>query len=204
MQDQAIQEAVRWLHSQFKGVLRFDENHVEIKTVFTNEGRLVAPVMVAMLQSNDTALYLPDEDEDNLHLLVTIEQFSEEGDMASLADRWRIYHGEPPDIYWAVLDIEAARFRGSFIDGPIMLRSNELQEIEARLCKTINTDHGEALHQACINVAGIEMENPVMVGIDQDGFDVRGMFDVMRLDASETMESEEDVLRAIANMAGSR
>ena len=74
MIDPELRLPLGWLHGHLSGLFRFDENLMPMKVVIDHEGRLVAPVMVAMLTANETVLYLPDEDESSLHLMLTLEQ----------------------------------------------------------------------------------------------------------------------------------
>ena len=85
------------------------------------DGRLVAPVMVAMLQAEETVLFVPEVGEGALELLVTLYEFDEHGPEGGLTDRWRIHHGEPSDVRWAHLDLDAAKHDGVVIDGDALL-----------------------------------------------------------------------------------
>jgi hypothetical protein len=159
MIDPELREPLSWLHGHLSGLLQFDENVLPMKVVIDQEGRLVSPVMVAMLTAEQTVLYLPDEEASSLHLMVSLERFDEDGADGHLADRWRIYHGEPDDVRWAIMHIEAARLNGIFYDGDGLL---------------------------------IDIKDPRLVGVDQFGFDVRGRFGVVRLDAGTLMNNEEE------------
>ena len=72
-------------------MFRFDEHVHSLKFVVAPDGRLVAPVMVAALQTTDTALYIPDDDAPALELLVSLEPFEDAGATAAMADRWRCW-----------------------------------------------------------------------------------------------------------------
>jgi hypothetical protein len=95
-------------------------------------------MMVAMLTAGDVVLHLPDEDEDALQLMVTIEPIDEHGPDGGLADRWRIHHGEPPDVRWGAMTIDAARFRGYFLDAEAFALTNPLAADEVALCSEAN------------------------------------------------------------------
>src|SRR4051794_25044944 len=110
MSDASIENAYAFLRRHTRGELRFDEHLRPLKFVIVPDGRLVAPAMVAMLQSVDTVLFVPACAENAMEIQVTLEPFEERGPDAASADRWRIYHGEPDDVRWAYLSIDAARF----------------------------------------------------------------------------------------------
>lgn len=200
MSDPAIDEARLFLRRHTRADLRFDEHMRPIKYVFGPEGRLVAPVMVAMLASLETVAFIPEAIDGALELLVTLEAFDEAGPHGALADRWRIYHGDPSDVRWAFLDIDAARLGQTVIDGEALRLTNALAADEAALCKEVNAAHRDDLRRLVLTHAQIEMAEPVMVGIDPMGLDVRGRFDVARVEAPEPMESAADARRVLEAM----
>jgi hypothetical protein len=169
--------------------------------VVAPDGALVAPVMVAMLRSFDTALFLPDEGEDAMHMQVTLEEIQDRGEHAALCDRWRIYHGEPDDVRWARISIDAAKFRGLMFDGLALMRPNTLADIESKICRRVNAEMREALKSAVAAVVGLEVEDPRLVGVDPLGFDVRGRFDVVRLPADPLISGGDDAVDALEELA---
>jgi hypothetical protein len=190
--DPEVRPPLDWMHGHLAGTFSFDENIMPMKVVVDHEGRLVSPVMVAMLTSEQTVLYLPDEGESTLHIMVTLEQFDENGTDGHLADRWRIYHGEPDDVRWAIMHIEAARLDGVFYDGDGLLVPNALGGVEANICRWANEELVDGLRAACLREREIEIKEPRLVGVDPLGFDVRGRFDVVRLDSPTVMTTEQD------------
>jgi hypothetical protein len=199
--DDGILDARRYLRAHLTGLLGFDGEFVPIKLVMAPDGALIAPVMVAMLRSFDTVLFLPDEGEDAMHMQVTLEEIYDRGEHAPLCDRWRIYHGEPEDVRWARITIDAAKFKGLMFDGIALMHPNLLTDVEARLCRRINTEMRETLRAAVVLVAGLEVEDPRLVGIDPLGFDVRGRFDVVRLPADPPIADGDDAVDALEELA---
>ena len=135
-----------------------------------------------------------------MEVQVTLEAFDEHGPQGALADRWRIYHGDPEDVRWALMDIDAARFEGEVIDGEALIHSNPLATDEPRLCREMNREHCDDLRNLCLHYAEIGVKQPVMVGIDQFGIDVRGTFDVIRVPAIKRMETSEEATNILATM----
>jgi hypothetical protein len=197
----AIELALEFLRGHLSGLLRFDGDVRPVKIVVADDGRLVAPAMVAMLRSLDTTLMLPDEGDESLHLHVTLEEFEEAGPHGALADRWRIYHGEPPDVRWARMSIDAARFEGVFIDGEALMWPNPLARALPAICRALNTGFADALRAACLKTASLAIERPVVVGVDPLGIDVRGAFDVVRLPADSLLRSQADALALVRQLA---
>ena len=200
--DPDIRTVLEYLHSHLEGLIRFDENVIPIKIVVDQEGRIVAPVMVAMLTSGDTVLHMPDEEDDSLHVMVTLEAFEETGVDGELADRWQIYHGEPDDVRWAIMHIDAARLDGLFYDGDALLVPNSLAGCEAAVCRWANEELVEGMQKACFKQNGVELNDPRLVGVDPLGFDVRGRFQVMRLNSPELLVDEEAARVVLARLCG--
>ncbi len=193
----AAEEAHGFLRSHTAGDLRFDDQSLPLKYVVGPDGRLVAPLMYAMMHCDDAVLFVPCLGEDAMEIQVTPAALDAEGPDGGLTDRWRIYHGDPTDTHWARLGIDAARFRRCVIDGSDLVRANPLATDEPRLCREINQDHAAALRRFCTQAAGIDVEAPILVGVDPLGFDIRRRFDVVRAPAPSPMTSPDAVLATL-------
>ncbi len=201
MQGEPVRDQVAIARSMLRdghrGTLQFDEHFVPIKYVIDPEsGRLAAPVMVAMLSAAETILFVPEEAEDSLQMLVSLEQIDEND---ALADRWRIFHGEPEDVRWAVIWIDMAKLERVVIDGDALMTPNPLQEAEPRLCNLLNDDV-DALRKMTEVHGGMEIESPKCVGVDAEGFDVRAKFDAVRVWFDTIAESEDEARELIEQM----
>ena len=195
-----IQQVRAFLRGHSTGDLRFEEHLRPVRYVFAPDGRLAAPVMVAMLQAVDTVLFVPECAEGAMEVQVTLEAFDERGPQGGLADRWSIYHGDPDDVRWALMGIDAARFEGEVIDGEALIQPNPLAADEPRLCREMNQNHSDDLRNLCLHYSEVGVKQPVMVGIDRFGIDVRGTFDVIRVPAIKRMDTAEDAARILAAM----
>jgi hypothetical protein len=202
-EQQVLEEAYGFLRGHTAGDLRFDEHMRRLRYVIGPDGRLAAPVMYAMLSAVDVVLFVPENAEGAMELQLTLTRLDPDGPDGALADRWRIYHGEPQDIHWAVLDIDAARYQRWVLDGPALIRANPLAAHEAKLCRRINQELRQDFACACRN-CGVDAENPLLVGVDPLGFDVRRMFEVVRLPAPQPMDSPEAVDRVLRAMMAVR
>ena len=200
MAEQSVEDAYRFLRTCTTADLRFDENLRPLRFVIGPDGRLVAPVMYAMLDAVDTVLFVPEYQEDAMEVQVTLSLLDLEGPQGGLTDRWRIYHGEPEYVHWAVLDIDAARYHDWVLDGISLVRPNPLAAEEAGLCRRLNEDR-DTLRLVCQRAADTQVENPTLVGVDPLGFDVRRRFDVIRLPAPRAMTSADEVERVLAEMS---
>jgi hypothetical protein len=195
-----IANALGFLRGHTRGDLRFEEHLRPIKYVVVPDGRLVAPVMVAMLQAVDVVLFVPDCADDVLELMVTLTALDERSADGVATDRWRIYHGDPQDVRWAFFNIDAAKFQSMVIDGDAMMVANPLAVDAAKICKRMNAENVDDLRRLCAHFANFTLEKPVMVGIDPLGLDVRAAYDVVRVPAIEPMNTPGDVDRVLNAM----
>ncbi len=196
-----IRAAVAFLRGNLSGLIRFDTEFMPIQIVVAPDGRIVASVMESMLRSTDCALYLPEEPDDQekdiLQLMVSLERFEEHGEHGHLADRWRAYHGDPPDVRWAVMSIDFSKFGPIAIDGEAMMVPNSLAEDESSVCRLMNQDREADLRALALRFREIKIEEPRMVGMDPLGFDIRGRFEVVRIESGREMVSGEDAIACI-------
>ena len=190
-----------FLRANLAGAIGFDGEVRPIKLVVAPDGALVAPVMVAMLRAFDVVVFLPEEGDEAMQLQVTLEEIQDAGDFAALCDRWRIYHGEPEDVRWARISIDAAKFDGRMFDGLALMQPNALAEAEPRICRKVNAEMRELLRKSCLAVAEVEIEDPRLVGVDPLGFDVRGRYEIVRLDANPEIADESDAYAALEDLA---
>ena len=143
--------------------------------------------MYAMLEAVDAVLFIPQNAQGAMELQVTLSELDPDGPDAAATDRWRIYHGEPRDTHWAILDIEAARYEESIIDGVALVRPNPLVQVEPRLCQTINERHGADLRTLCRHFGlGYLLD----AESHQTADDVRSVFERMVREASAAAPPE--------------
>lgn len=200
--DPNAEGAWRILRGSYGGDLRFEENIRPVRYVFDASGRIIAPVMVAMLEAFDTVLFVPGCEESALEALVTVTEIHEREDGAA-TDRWRIHHGEPDDVRWAHLDVDSIRHGRLVMDGIAFHRANPLADDEAAICRHMNQEHRDALRTLTLHYASVGLDDPVMVGIDDGGIDVRGRFGVVRVPTEEPMTNAEDARRVLRAMTES-
>jgi hypothetical protein len=186
-------EAYQFMRAHLHGKIRFGEDRVEIRVAPTPSGHLVASVMVSMLRSVDTVLELPDDSDDALVLQVTLEQIDERGPDGAMCDRWCIYHGEPPDVRWARMQIDAARYKGYFIDGQALMRENPFASQEGALCKELNSSCQEQVIRAARASGEHLLIDPKVVGVDPWGIDARAQLGIARIPAIPAIDSPSGV-----------
>ncbi len=191
---QASDAAWKFLRNNTTAMIRFGEHSHDVSYVICPTGELVIPAMVAMLQPCDVIMFVPDYSEDCMEMHVSLRQFMATGEEGLFADRWNVYHGESPDVQWALVTIDAARFHEMFIDGNTLCRENVLAKEEPSICKELNANYVDAVRSVCLANTNVEVVEPVVVGVDSLGFDVRAPFGIVRVPAIEPFASADDVL----------
>lgn len=182
--DVELLRARRFLRGNTTGVICFAEHIRPVFYVLDASGHPVCPVSAAMMLAGDTVLRVPDESSEAMSILVTLEDIP----LASASgDRWRIYHSAPEETYFARLYLEAAKFRGFVIDGDALAQPNLLHDVEPALCKALNALSRDRLIALARSIASADMTNPLVVGVDHFGVDMRGAFGITRLEFPEPM-----------------
>lgn len=192
-EQQAADAAWAFLRSNTTANIKFGEHMSDVLYIIGSEGRLVIPAMVAMLQICDMNMFVPEYSDNCMEIHISLCQISEDGEGGKLADRWRVYHGEPDDVQWAIIEIDAARFHEKFIDGDGLCRENPLSPFEPSICKEINTNLRTELRRVCKAGTNVEVTNPIVVGVDPLGLDVRAPFGIIRVPSTTPLLSSDDV-----------
>lgn len=188
-------EAARFLHGFRSGTLLAGD--VPSRCDFVIDGRdgsLRFPCGVHVLDAGEVVLHLPEETLDStMQLLLAVEEFDTDDETR---DRWSAAHGETELPRWARARIDSVRYRDEVIDGHVLMKPNPLRTAESRLCKRANSNES-GLIMACARVADLEPADPVCVGVDPWGMDVRALFGVVRIEFPEPVVDEATAERAV-------
>lgn len=147
----------------------------------------------------ELAMYVPEDCDGCLQLLVTptvMDPLTTEG-----ADRWQVYHGRPDGPYWALLKVESAKWPEGVCDGDELCGANALRACESRLLRDLNADRG-VLAGMCRRALNVTPEAPMAVGIDPDGFDVRGKLGIIRVEFGSPALDEDAAKVMIGRLRG--
>jgi len=192
----ALESAYRFLMANRDGVLNFDDNYVPVKFVTDNStGRLVLAAPVATFFVHQHVLFVPDEADDAMQMIVSPEQIDE----CPATDRWQAFHGEPEHVRWAMCWVDSVKLDPWVFDGDALTRPNALATSEPGLIKELNADKA-ALAALCKAASGAVVEQPVCVGIDQGGMHVRARFGVIRVHFPHSANDAEHARRMIAQL----
>lgn len=196
-----------WAHlrSHHEGTLIADGlAYLKVRFVVDNDsGCLIMTVPSRVLNAREVVLFVPEElppDEPELQVLVNLEEYPE----GPGADRWQAYHGQAHYPRWAKLTIESARFAGALVEPETLRCPNPLGRHESSLCRRLNADRAR-LRRVCQAVTGVDVREPVAVGVDPLGVDVRARFGVVRLTfptpAWDAPAAEQQILDLLARGA---
>jgi len=152
-------------------------------------GAFVLPAERSFFEADETVLWIPRERYESFQVLVRLEPLEHEFDEAK--DRYLAYHGKHEAYRWARASIESARREGVVSDADELMRVNLLHAEETRLCKLLNADK-DRLARLCEDMVKTRPRDPVAVGVDEDGIDVRASVGVMRLEMPRRARNADD------------
>lgn len=143
-------------------------------------GSLVLSVPRHTMESRDWMLMLPEESPEALQLLLEPSVLNETRHGHAI-DRFLATHGRALHPCWASGTLLGARLERAVIDAEDLDLRNPLHADEPRLCRTLNADRA-ALATVCRRVCGRGIEQPLAVGVDPLGIDVRTTFGIVRVE----------------------
>ena len=183
------------MRSERHAALICDDSPTPVRTVIDNaSGRLVFPVGSYAFEAEQTVLWVPEERNDAMQVLVTLEEI--DGSICESADRWRIYHGDVTEPYWAQAEIIAVRFGPIVADGDEIDLSNPIAADEPGLCKRYNADR-ESLGRLAHAFDPRSSGPGTLVGVDALGIDIRTAYDIIRVPFGERQSTGEGAGRHI-------
>lgn len=167
------------------GILLSGDVSRAVRFVFDNRtGLPVLPVALGELEIAHATLCCPDELPESMHLQCHLEERAD-WRACETCDRWQACFGRSDQPRWATVLIESARWGGTVIRPEDVVAPNPLAGVpEARLCRAANA-HRQAIrdlvHAVCPS-APANLPDPLVVGVDQFGFDIRAGANLLRVD----------------------
>ena len=180
MDAEQIAEARRHVRRFRRGVVRVDGESGPCAFIIDGaDGCLVMPNGDDLTEAGDLVVYVPDDGFTEMALLVSATD--DVGPFDEARDRYLAYHGRARGVGWFRCRVDSAKWGGVVYSGADLLGPNTLREIEPGLCKMINGDR-EALARVSELLTRVRPENPLCVGVDQLGMDVRTRVGVIRVE----------------------
>lgn len=156
------------------------------------EGRVVFALRRPLAEAESVVLFVPDEHEDAVQLLVTPEEIIDwRGSEA--CDRWAVHHGKADGSRWFACAVAGSRFGRAVYDADEIDLRNPLHAAEPRLCKMAASDRA-ALERLAERRAGGPLPGALCVGVDHLGMVIKGPLGLLRIDfpgaAGAALEAE--------------
>lgn len=188
------------LRSHTTGTLLCDGTPTPVLYIIDpRNGELVLCVDFEMLQADDVVLVIP---EDRFDAPMRVTMMLDEEPESHASDRYLAYHSHQDRARWARGTIGFAKIDlGGVVDGETLMQPNPLLDSIGMLCKRLNSD-AKALREVCKLLAHVTIEHPTAVGIDDEGFDVRAEFGVVRVQWPAPVDSEQTCEQVIASLFG--
>jgi hypothetical protein len=196
-------DAVRALRAYTSGHLTLDGEHRwPVRFVWDRRaGRLVFPLPEDAALEGEGQLLLPDEHDPAVAVLLTIEQVASLP--GALEIRFEIYHGRAESARWGVAAVVALRHHGEAYDGEELVLTDGLVADEPALCRELNADPAR-LRALCETGARASVDEPVAVGVDPDGIDIRARFGIVRAPFAASAATAEAAREQIARLSEAR
>jgi hypothetical protein len=200
----AIDHALRLLRGHCVGTLLIDGRPYVTKIMIDpRTGSFVFSALHEMLEAEDIVLILPEDRFDapihaGLEILTEVEE--------EACDRFLAYHLDQPNPIWTRGRINFVKIRdgigkGNVLDQEEIEIPNTLVRELPSLCKKLNSDP-KALKLICKLLAKVDVDEPVAVGVDPIGFDVRTRFGIVRVEFPSKVQSAEQAEHVIAALVG--
>ena len=208
----AESDGLRLLRRFHEGTLQFHERRLEVKFVFDGaSGEIVLPAdpgFASELGGRDLVMHLPEESLCHLQLQLDARAIARP-EAEESGDRWSAYHAASGPTArgpraWLRCRVEGGKVPNSPPPGEVypaeaLTVANALRKAEPRLVKLANTDRG-ALSRGCRRLARLDVADPLCVGVDPLGVDVRARFGIVRLEfdlVAVTPEQAEDCVKRL-------
>lgn len=178
-----------------------DGAHVTVRFVIDpGTGEIVFPAPGWVIEAEEVVLHVPGEapaEGRELQLLVRHRQVGE----SAVTDRWSGYHGPPGHPFFVSCVIESAKMEGQVVDGAEMSIVNSVRDAEGSLRRWANSDKAR-LRAAVATNASVQVADPVVVGVDSYGVDVRAAFGIVRLSFDREAADGADARTCLENLLG--
>lgn len=177
------------------GVLVYDQTPLPVRFVMDGPtGALVFAVPRDALVADEHVLFVPEETDEALQLLISPEQIDPD---TETPDKWRAYHGESRHPLWARFVIDSGKFDGCLCEQ--LMVPNSLGRGEWSICNAANA-RKEDLVTLIHTHAQIKPKDPRVVGVDQLGMDVRVRFGIVRIEFDHMAQNVDDAAAMVEHL----
>lgn len=200
---------IRALRRHHRATLQHHERVSEVKFVLeAATGQVVMPVEPGFASDDVSSLllWLPAESDWDMQAVVNPRQIARP-EASEAVDRWKAYHGSTSLSIWIRGEIEGVKTRTAVFLIEDVQVPNPLGRDEYGLIRRANADLA-ALATACKQHAATLVTDPLCVGADPYGIDVRARFGIVRLEFPAGIEAatptrcQEEIDRLLGGAKG--
>ncbi|MCC6322092.1 MAG: hypothetical protein IT438_11735 [Phycisphaerales bacterium] len=185
-------DGLRLLRRYHEATVQFHERRAEVRFIVdAASGAIVFPAEPGFVSATELVIHLPDEVTRHLQLAIEPAAIARP-EAEECVDRWHAYHaaartgsgGERTAWAWLRCEITGAKrpdAPGDVYDREALMRPNPLRKAEPRLVKHVNTSR-DRLGWLARRHARVEVSDPLCVGVDPHGLDIRARFGIVRVE----------------------
>lgn len=182
-----------------RGVLEADGIPTRTKFIVDPAtGDLLFPCARDAAKADELVLWVPDDGFESLQLLLSARTI-DAGDAALM--RHAAYHGVMHERCWVRAQIESGRDPHGVYDGAELPMNNPFVGVQTALCARLNADRGRlsTMIELALRVCPVD---PVCVGVDELGCDVRASVGVIRVEWPGVARDQAEVEATIDRLLG--
>ncbi|MHA7814143.1 MAG: hypothetical protein ACX94C_12240 [Phycisphaerales bacterium] len=198
--EQILRRARSLLRAHTKATMLCDGTPYQVAYIIDpGSGSLVLCTEREMNGADDCVLAIPEDTFScPMRVNITIEDMAEGHE----SDRYMAYHMRQDRPNWSRGVISFAKIdSGGVADGEALMKPNPLLDAIPHLCKRLNADP-KALRELGRLLTKVEIENPVAVGVDEEGCDIRAEFGVVRMNWPSPVTDADECELVIASLVG--
>ncbi|MBS0196112.1 MAG: hypothetical protein JSR77_05085 [Planctomycetes bacterium] len=195
-------DVFRRLRLHYSGLLSIGDRFEPVLFIIDSvSGLPVMPCDPDALLEEMVVLHVPDDSDPlGLSLLATVTEADPATHNAPM--RHAAYFGPTQARRWLILGVESVKLGGSVISGEDAVAPNPLAKFESALCRRLNEDRSLLASLARVASAGKGTNEPMVVGVDDLGIDIRARFGIMRVDFPSPITDPDAAHAAFLALAG--
>lgn len=207
MHDQHPQQdtPARIVRSHHEGDVLFGDRRGAARFIITEDGdRLVIGLEGAAARAGEATIVAPSETNTALELGLELRVI-DDPESHWECDRWRAYHAQvqSPQTVFAYGKVFGVRASGVVYDAGEIDLTNTLGRDANAGVRTINqAQRDRGVLAALCEREGTPVQDPVCVGLDQWGIDIRARFGVLRVGCDRPFQSVDEGVAWVLERAG--
>lgn len=184
-----LNRAVHLMRSAWSATLLYDQSPFDARCMIDPKtGVFIVSVVPDALGADDIVLAAP---KDSFDTKIRISVKLEESVTEEQQDRFTAYHIPSTTPMLACAKLMYAKLdSGEVVTDDQCSLINPLIAVMPSLCRALNADR-DRLSQICFSMTGVHHEQPIAVGVDDRGLDIRARFGLVRVVFDEPIGSPD-------------